>query len=95
MLTSEIERLKLMRPASIRLFGCNKPEASHRTWMAYFNKAPKSGFRIAVESGFIRKFKKQQLKDFCKNCNGYHSPKSCLGALVETLCQSWIRKKFV
>ncbi|KHJ30213.1 putative eka-like protein [Erysiphe necator] len=43
MLANEIERVSSMRPASLRLYGRNLPNAPHRTWMAYFTKAPRPG----------------------------------------------------
>ena len=77
MLANEIERVSSMRPVSLRLYGRNLPDAPHRTWMAYFTKAPRPGFRVFDESGIMRKFKKQQSIDFCKRCNDHHSPKNC------------------
>lgn len=76
-LSDEIERVTSLRPASIKLFRRNCPEAPHRTWIAYFEKAPRSGFRVFDESGVVRAFKKQQIRIFCKRCNGHHCPKNC------------------
>ncbi|POS84001.1 hypothetical protein EPUL_006047 [Erysiphe pulchra] len=59
MLADEIERVCSVRPAYVKLYGRNKLEASHRTWMAFFEKAPRSGFRVFDESGVARIFKKQ------------------------------------
>ncbi|KHJ34843.1 putative eka-like protein [Erysiphe necator] len=36
MLSDEIERVCSIRPSHLKLYGRNKPEAPHRTWMAYF-----------------------------------------------------------
>ncbi|KHJ35253.1 putative eka-like protein [Erysiphe necator] len=77
MLANVIERVFLVRPALLKMFGRNIPDAPHRTWMAYFSKAPRPGFRVSDESGIVRKFKKRQPLDFCKRCNGHHSPKNC------------------
>ncbi|POS82198.1 hypothetical protein EPUL_004820, partial [Erysiphe pulchra] len=44
-LSDEIGRVCSVRPAYVKLYGRNKPEAPHRTWMAFFVKAPRSGFR--------------------------------------------------
>lgn len=76
-LADEIERVSSVRPATLKLYGRNLPNAPHRTWMAYFSKAPRPGFRVFDESGRMRKFKTQQRLDFCKRCNGHHSPKNC------------------
>ncbi|POS82054.1 hypothetical protein EPUL_005829, partial [Erysiphe pulchra] len=51
MLANEIERVSSVRPASLRMFGRNIPEAPHRTRMSYFSKAPRPGFRVFDESG--------------------------------------------
>ncbi|KHJ30786.1 putative eka-like protein [Erysiphe necator] len=66
-----------MRPAHLKLYGRNKAEAPHRTWMAFFSKAPSSSFKVFDESGVARKFKKQQPLDFCKRCNGHHPTRNC------------------
>lgn len=76
-LADEIERVSSERPASLRLYGRNLPNAPHRTWIAYFNRAPRPGFRVFDESGIVRKLKKSQPLDFCKRCNGHHSSKNC------------------
>ncbi|KHJ30755.1 putative eka-like protein [Erysiphe necator] len=76
MLTDEVERVCSMRPAYVKLYGRNKSEAPHRTWMAYFPKAPRTGFRVFDESGIARPFKKQQPLEFCKRCNGHHPTKN-------------------
>ncbi|POS83044.1 hypothetical protein EPUL_005361 [Erysiphe pulchra] len=49
MLTDEVERACSIRPAHVKLYGRNKEEAPHRTWMAYFTKAPRSGFRNSAK----------------------------------------------
>ena len=36
LLSDEIERVFSMRHAYVKLYGRNKPEAPHRTWMAFF-----------------------------------------------------------
>ncbi|POS82282.1 hypothetical protein EPUL_005351, partial [Erysiphe pulchra] len=80
MLSDEIERVCSMRPAHLKLFGQNNPEAPRRTWMAYFSKAPRSGFRVFDKSGIIRPYKRQQPLEFyrcmaankCRNCGGPH-----------------------
>ncbi|KHJ30440.1 putative eka-like protein [Erysiphe necator] len=77
MLGDEVERVCSMRPAHLKLYGRNKAEAPHRTWMAFFSKAPSSSFKVFDESGVARKFKKQQPLDFCKRCNGHHPTKNC------------------
>ncbi|POS84015.1 hypothetical protein EPUL_003912, partial [Erysiphe pulchra] len=77
MLFDEVERVTSLRHASLRLYGRNAPEAPHRTWMAFFTKAFRLGFRVFDESGFMRTFKRQQPLDFCKPCNDHHSPKNC------------------
>ncbi|KHJ30484.1 putative eka-like protein [Erysiphe necator] len=77
MLIEEVERITSIRPAHVKLFGRNKAEAPHRTWMAYFSKASRTGFRVFDESGIARPFKKQQPIEFCKRCNGHHPTKNC------------------
>ncbi|POS82614.1 hypothetical protein EPUL_004433, partial [Erysiphe pulchra] len=77
MLADEIERVCSIRPALLKLYGRNNPEAPHRTWMALFSKAPRPGFRVFDESGIGRPFKKQQTLEFCKRCNGHHATKNC------------------
>ncbi|KHJ34645.1 putative eka-like protein [Erysiphe necator] len=76
LLSDEIERVCSVRPAHVKLYGRNKPEAPHRTWMAFFVKAPHSGFRVFDESGISRSFKKQQPIEFCKRCNGHYPAKN-------------------
>ncbi|POS83107.1 hypothetical protein EPUL_004738 [Erysiphe pulchra] len=56
MLTDEIERVCSLRPAHVKLYGRNKAEAPHRTWMAFFTKAPNATFRVIDESGIARPF---------------------------------------
>ncbi|KHJ30669.1 putative eka-like protein [Erysiphe necator] len=46
MLSDEIERVCSERPAHLKLYGQNNSEAPHRTWMAFFTKAPRAGFRV-------------------------------------------------
>ncbi|KHJ33394.1 putative eka-like protein [Erysiphe necator] len=75
LLSDEIERVCSVRPAHVKLYGRNKPEAPHRTWMAFFVKAPHSSFRVFDESGIARSFKKQQSIEFCKRCNGHYPAK--------------------
>ncbi|KHJ30104.1 putative eka-like protein [Erysiphe necator] len=77
MLTDEVERVCTIRPAHVKLYGGNKAEAPHKTWMAYFSKAPRAGFRVFDESGIARPYKKQQPLEFCKRCNGHHPTKNC------------------
>ncbi|KHJ30668.1 putative eka-like protein [Erysiphe necator] len=77
MFADEIERVFSIRPAHVKFYGADKAEAPHRTWMAYFTKAPSSAFRVLDESGIARRFKKQQPLDFCKRCNGHHPTKNC------------------
>ncbi|POS81832.1 hypothetical protein EPUL_006032, partial [Erysiphe pulchra] len=77
MLSNEIERVCSMQPAYVKLYGQNKPDAPHRTWMAFFSKAPRCGFRVFDESGIARPFKKQQPLEFCKRCNGHHPARNC------------------
>lgn len=65
MLMDEIERVSSVRPATVKLFGYQTFGASHRTWMAFFSRAPRPGFRVFDESGMSVKLKKQQTIDFC------------------------------
>ncbi|KHJ30438.1 putative eka-like protein [Erysiphe necator] len=51
MLADEIERVSLERPSFLKLYGQNNPVTPHRTWMAFFPKAPRPGFRVFDESG--------------------------------------------
>ncbi|POS86354.1 hypothetical protein EPUL_001497 [Erysiphe pulchra] len=76
-LSHEIERVCSVRPAHLKLYGGNKPEAHHRTWLAYFSKVPRGVFRVFDESGIVRPYKKQQPLEFCNRCNGYHQSKNC------------------
>ncbi|POS84068.1 hypothetical protein EPUL_003472, partial [Erysiphe pulchra] len=66
----------------------NKAETPHRTWMAYFPKAPRASFRVFDESGISRQFKKQQKLEFCKRCNGHHPTKNCSRAPLCGNCGS-------
>ncbi|KHJ33125.1 putative eka-like protein [Erysiphe necator] len=77
MRADEIERVCSVRPAHLKLYGRNHTEAPHRTWMSFFSKAPRAGFRVSDESGIARPFKKQQPIEFCKRCNGHHPTKNC------------------
>ncbi|KHJ33802.1 putative eka-like protein [Erysiphe necator] len=77
MLIEEIERASSIQLAHVKLFVRNKAEAPHRTWMAYFSKTPRIGFRVFDESGIARPFKKQQSIEFCKRYNGNHLTKNC------------------
>ncbi|KAI0992433.1 hypothetical protein K3495_g15752, partial [Podosphaera aphanis] len=77
MLADEIERVTSIRPDALKPFGHNHPHAPHKTWMAYFSKAPRPGFRVFDQSGLISKFKQKHPIDFCKRCNGYHSSRFC------------------
>lgn len=77
MLADEVERVCSVRPVQLKLYGRNKTEAPHRTWMVFFSKAPRVGFRVFDESGIARPFKKQQPLEFCKRCNGHHPTKNC------------------
>lgn len=88
LLSDEIERVCSMRPAHVKLYGRNKAEAPHRTWMAFFEKAPTKGFRVFDESGIARSFKKQQPIEFCKRCNGHHPAKNCSRAPSCSNCGS-------
>ena len=76
-LSDEIERVSKVRPVSLKLYGHNNSAAPHRTWMAYFTKAPRATFRVFDESGIGRSFKKPQPLEFCKRCNGHHASKNC------------------
>ncbi|KHJ30784.1 putative eka-like protein [Erysiphe necator] len=53
MLADEVERVCSVRPAHIKLYGRNKPEAPHRTWMAFFPKAPRGTFKVNL-SNFVK-----------------------------------------
>ncbi|KHJ30476.1 putative eka-like protein [Erysiphe necator] len=77
LLSDKIERLCSVRPAHVKLYGGNKPEAPHRTWIAFFETAPRNGFRVFDESGIARNFKKPQSLEFCKRCNGHRPAKNC------------------
>lgn len=77
MLIEEVERVCSIRPAHVKLYGGIKAEAPHRTWMAFFTKLPRAGFRVFDESGIARQFKKQKPLEFCKRCNGHHPEKNC------------------
>ena len=76
MLADEVERVCSVRPAHIKLYGRNKPEAPHRAWMGFFPKAPRGTFKVFDESGIAGPFKKQQPLEFCKKSNGHHSIKN-------------------
>lgn len=58
MLADEVERVCSVRPIQLKLYGRNKTEAPHRTWMALFSKAPRAGFKVFDEYGIARPFKK-------------------------------------
>ncbi|KHJ34851.1 putative eka-like protein [Erysiphe necator] len=88
MLSNEIERVCSMQPAYVKLYGQNKSDAPHRTWMEFFSKAPRCGFRVFDESGIARPFKKQQPLEFCKRCNGHHPTKNCSRAPSCSNCGS-------
>ncbi|KAI0999532.1 hypothetical protein K3495_g8662 [Podosphaera aphanis] len=77
MLAEEIERVTTVRPSALKPFGQNNPNAPHKTWMAYFSKAPRPGFRVFDQSGIVSKFKQQRPIDFCNRCNGYHPSRFC------------------
>ncbi|POS86059.1 hypothetical protein EPUL_003744, partial [Erysiphe pulchra] len=77
LLSQEIERVTRMRPSFLKLYSRNVLDAPHRTWMAFFTKAPRPGFRVFDESGVMRTFKRQQSPGFCKRCNSHHPPKNC------------------
>lgn len=77
MLIEEVERVSSIRPDHVKLFGKNKAKAPHRTWMAYFSKLSRTGFRVFDESGIARAFKKTLPIEFCKRCNGHHPTKNC------------------
>ncbi|KHJ31860.1 putative eka-like protein [Erysiphe necator] len=68
MLSDEIERVCSERPAHLKLYGQNNSEAPHRTWMAFFTKAPRAGLRLFDESGIVRPDKKKKPLEFCKRC---------------------------
>ncbi|POS84556.1 hypothetical protein EPUL_004152 [Erysiphe pulchra] len=88
MLTDEIERVCSIRQDHVKLYGRNKEEAPHRTWIAYFAKAPRSGFRVFDKSGNARIFKRKQPLEFCKRCNGHHPTKNCSRAPSRGNCGS-------
>lgn len=73
----EMEGVCSVRLAHLKLYGRNKTEVPHRTWMAFFLKVLQGSFEVFDESGVVRPFKKQQLFDFCKRCNGCHPTKNC------------------
>ncbi|KHJ35305.1 putative eka-like protein [Erysiphe necator] len=70
-------RVSSKRPAFVKLYGTSKPEAPHRTWMAFFSDVSRVGFRVFDESGVTKIFKKKQPIEFCKRCNGHHNTKTC------------------
>ncbi|KHJ33554.1 putative eka-like protein [Erysiphe necator] len=88
MLADEIERVSSLRPEAVKVNGCQKPDAPHRTWLALFTKTPKPGFRVFDESGISSIFKKQTPIEFCKRCNGHHSSKFCSRAPLCGNCGS-------
>ncbi|POS82689.1 hypothetical protein EPUL_006450, partial [Erysiphe pulchra] len=45
MVSDEIEHASTIRLMVLRLLGKNSPDAPHRTWIAFFSKTPRSGFR--------------------------------------------------
>lgn len=77
MLADEIERVCAVRPNFLKMYGHFNQEAPHRTWMAFFTKAPRPGFRVFDESGRSTVFQKQRSLEFCKRCNGHHSSRTC------------------
>ncbi|KHJ35571.1 putative eka-like protein [Erysiphe necator] len=77
MLSDKIERVSSMRPAHLKLYGRNNLKVPHRTWLAYFPKAPRRGFRVFDESRMVRPYKKHQPIEFCKRCNGHRPSKNC------------------
>ncbi|KHJ33172.1 putative eka-like protein [Erysiphe necator] len=80
LLADKVERVYSVRSANLKLYGRNKAEAPHRTWMAFLSKAPRGSFKVFDESGVARPFKKQQPLEFCKRCNGHHPTKNCFRA---------------
>ncbi|KAI1001597.1 hypothetical protein K3495_g6604 [Podosphaera aphanis] len=60
-LADEIERVTSIRPDVLKPFGHNHPHAPHKTWMAYFSKAPRPGFRVFDQLGLISKFKEHPI----------------------------------
>ncbi|POS81994.1 hypothetical protein EPUL_006669, partial [Erysiphe pulchra] len=77
MLGDEVERVTGIRPCALKLYGHSRHEAPHRTWMAFFKKAPRPGFRVFDESGIMRNFKRKQSIDFCNRYNGHHLARNC------------------
>ncbi|KHJ35727.1 putative eka-like protein [Erysiphe necator] len=77
MLADEIERVCSVRPVQLKIYGRNKIEAPHRTWIEFFSKPPRARLRVFDESGIARPFKKQQPIDFCKRCKDHHPTKNC------------------
>ncbi|KHJ34198.1 putative eka-like protein [Erysiphe necator] len=77
MLADEIERVSSVRPEAVKLYGYQKPDAPHRTWLALFTKTPKPRFRVFDESGISSIFKKQTPIEFCKRCNVHYPSKFC------------------
>ncbi|POS82857.1 hypothetical protein EPUL_005238 [Erysiphe pulchra] len=77
MLADEVERICSIQTAHSKLYGRNKAEAPHRTWMAFFPKARRSSFKVFDESGIASPFKKQQPLEFCKRFNGHYSINNC------------------
>ncbi|KHJ35408.1 putative eka-like protein [Erysiphe necator] len=52
------------------------------------SKAHRAGFRLLDESGIVRPYKKQQLLEFCKRCNGHHPSRNCSRAPSYANCGS-------
>ncbi|POS84361.1 hypothetical protein EPUL_004953 [Erysiphe pulchra] len=71
-------------------YGTSITEAPHRTWIAYFDKAPRPGFRVFDESGKATVFKKQKAIDFCKRCNVYRPTRYCFRAPSCGNCGSYM-----
>ncbi|KHJ33588.1 putative eka-like protein [Erysiphe necator] len=62
-LGDEVERVTRTRPRALKLYGHSQHEAPHRTWMAFFTKAPRPGFRVFDESGIMRNYKRKHAGD--------------------------------
>lgn len=84
----EVERVTGKNPSTLKLYGHNRHEALHRTWMAFFTRAPRPGFHIFDESRIMRNFRKKLSIDFCNRCYGHLSSNILLkGAYLRKL---WI-----
>lgn len=86
MLTDEIERASSKRLDFVKIYATSKPEAPHRTWIAFFSEIYRGGSRVFDESGVAKIFKKKLPIGFRKRCNSRHNIKTCSRA---PSCGNW------